>query len=345
MRIIAFPKSGISYNDCFYQAIENQGVEVLEGVFSGGWLAGNIVSGDWIHIHWPSFFYSGKYGRIQQVIWFLRFLALLALIRSKGGRVIWTAHNLFPHDRAVVPQLDFIGRHVIIKISKIILIHGHEAAQLFVSSFPSSRKKITIIPHGHWINYYPMDLSKDAAREQLNIPKLSFVYLFIGLCKPYKNVDILIKSFRDQEDNNSLLIIAGKFQDLNYRNEISSLASADPRIIIHEGYIPNEKMQVYLKACDTVVVPYREILTSGTAMLAMSFGRPLISVSMGFLRDVVNQNIGILFSPDDPQGLTHALNACRYASFEEHAILDHARQFTFEDAANLCVTAMKQTNA
>jgi beta-1,4-mannosyltransferase len=340
MRVLAFPKTGISYNDSFYDALERQGVTVVEGTFSGGWLKTNLQPGDWLHLHWPSFAYNVRGGHIRQLISFMRFVALLLLARILGGQIAWTAHNLLPHDRCLLPALDVLGRHILISLSRTILVHGPGPATALTGRFPRSKHKQLLTPHGHWIGYYPDNVSKECAREELNLPQDQVTFLFVGLCKPYKNLHQLIDTFA-ASDLNACLVVAGKFSSSTYRDEIEFLAKHDSRIRIDEGFIPDERIQYYLRAYDYVVVPYREILTSGTAMLALSFGRPLISVDLGFLRDVVPETVGILYSHTDPDGLSAALTLAVKTRFEETRILAYARLFSFEDAAQTFAEALR----
>jgi glycosyltransferase involved in cell wall biosynthesis len=122
---------------------------------------------------------------------------------------------------------------------------------------------------------------------------------------------------------------------------VVALAGNDPRIHLYPGFIADEAMQTYLLASDAVVVPYREILTSGTAMLALSFGRPVVSVALGFLKDVVGAEVGVLYPPADPAGLAGAMRAAMDRRFDEAVILEHARRYTFDHAAALLVDALR----
>lgn len=340
MRILAFPKSGISYNDCFYESVMRLGLPVVEGMFSGGWLARNVRAGDWLHFHWPSFEYNVAGSTGKRLLWFLRFVALLLLARLRGGRIVWTAHNLFPHDRSFLPILDVIGRHIVIALAHTILVHGREPAASLSTRFPRSREKLVSLPHGHWIGYYPDTVSRQEARQALDLPADKPVFLFVGLCKPYKNLHGLVDVFR-RSALDARLLIAGKFPSPEYRARIDDLAGGDPRIRVDQGFIADDRLQIYLRACDYVVVPYQEILTSGTAMLAMSFGRPLISVDLGFLKEAVPATVGILFPHTEPEGgLADALRRATESHFDEDAILAHAGQFTFDDAARAFARAI-----
>lgn len=344
MRILAFPKTGHGYNDCFYRAVEEAGVPVVEGVMSGGWLSHNVRRGDWVHLHWPSFAYARKGGLLAKAYWFFRFVVLLLLARMRGARIAWTAHNLWPHDRDRYPIIDVLGRHFVIRMSAIILVHGAEALRALGERFPKALAKATVIPLGNWIGYYTRTCTRDVARRRLEVDASSYVFLFVGLCKPYKNLEELIHAF-EQLDGDVCLLIAGRFPDTAYYDEIMRLAEGNRRIAIHSRFIPDEELQYYLVASDAVVLPYRDILTSGAAMLAMSFGRPVVSVDLGNLRDLVTERTGILFPANDAQALTRAMRKCSSQSFDEGVILDRAGSFTYGDAARIFVDALRRASS
>jgi glycosyltransferase involved in cell wall biosynthesis len=339
-RVVAFPKAGIAYVESFYKCVEDQGVPVVEGMFTGEWLWKNLRRGDWVHLHWPSFFYNTSVERWRLLVSFLRWLLLMNLVYIRGGRIIWTVHNLFPHDPASISWLDTLARRLVIAFSKKILVHGQLAAEIVKNRFPASAEKLCLIPHGNWIDYYSHSITREKARATLGLPIDRYIFLFIGACKPYKNLDGLVNTFTASAGD-SILFIAGKFPDADYFEQVSAQAANNSRIKINAGFIPDEMMQVYLLACDSVVVPYREILTSGTAMLALSFGRPVVSVDLGFLRDVINPQVGLLYSPAASAGLMEALVAAQHLHFDEDEILEHARKFTFEEAASRFIASLK----
>ena len=97
--------------------------------------------------------------------------------------------------------------------------------------------------------------------------------------------------------------------------------------MLHPRIIPNDALQDYLISADAVVLPYREILTSGTAMLAISFGRPVVCIRHGHLRDVITAETGILYDPHDANGLLRALIEIRSQSSDESLILRNAKTY------------------
>lgn len=337
-RVFAFPRASSAYTGAFYAALERQGVPVVEGNFSGRWLWRHLAPGDWVHLHWPSFAYAAP-GVLATLTGFLRFAALLRLVRARGARIAWTAHNLLPHDPSPVPGIHRLGRHLVIRSAAAIFVHGAEARRVLLAAFPAAAAKTTVIPHGHWIDFYAPPPAQVAARAALGLPAAGYVFLFFGFCKPYKNLHRLVQVFR-ASTLGATLLVAGQFQSSEYRREVLALARGDARIRIDVGSVADDRVPVYLAAADAVVAPYRDILTSGTAMLAMGFGRPVVSVDRGFLRDVVTADTGVLYPPDDPAGLSRSLEAVMARRFNAEAIVAHARTFDFEAAARAFVQGL-----
>jgi beta-1,4-mannosyltransferase len=331
--IMAFPARGDSYTECFYRFVREKGAVVTEGIFSGKWLLANVQGVDFVHIHWPSFFYRDA-RRLRSLLKFAKFIFLLALVKARGARLVWTAHNLYPHDKNCIPFLDTLARRIVVRQACRIFVHGRSAANIVSQEFPSARKKLTVIPHGHWIGFYENNVRKEEARMRLGLPVDTYVYLFVGLCKPYKNVDGLIRTFQTA-GLSAELIIAGKFQSPEYEKAIRELIARRPTgIRLFAQYIPDESLQVFLKACDVVVLPYTDILTSGSAMLAMTFGRPVVAPRLGHLQEIIGEDVGLLYEPGNPLGLLDAMRRVSQTRYNEDEILRRAKSYRWEDCAN-----------
>jgi len=75
-------------------------------------------------------------------------------------------------------------------------------------------------------------------------------------------------------------------------------------------------------------------------MLALSFGRPVVSIDAGFLRDVVNEDTGVLYSADSRQALLQALQTVLSRPFDERTIRANARLYTYDHAAEAFLGAI-----
>ena len=333
-RIIAFPHAGNIYTERLYQEVAARGVEVIEGVWSFRWLLRNVPRGGMVHIHWPSFLYFEPKSRLRTGVRLGKLALGLALIKQRGAAVIWTAHNLYPHEGGRDVLAHRLGRGIIRAFADRILVHGLSAAAILEREFKVPRSRLGIGHHPHWIDSYPNTLTAVQARAVLQIEPEEFLYLHIGRCKPYKGLEALIEAFREAPEP-SRLLIAGNFSSASYQAEIRALSRLTPNVKIVPHSIPDEELQVYLNAADCVVLPYRAILTSGTALLALSFGRPVIAPDLGSMRDHVDADSGILYDPEEPHALARALRDIRTRVFDPNAIVAQARRFTWSHMADL----------
>jgi len=209
--------------------------------------------------------------------------------RAQGVRTIWTIHNLFAHEQ-LYPKLEawfwktFINRlDGYISLSKV----GMELAQ---ERLPQLRKLPGfVIPHGHYRGEYPDHISCQEARASLGIPPASRVVLFFGKIRPYKNVPQLIQAFRQILDPEAMLYIVGYPDSADLAEVVKREATFDSRVQLHLNFIPKDKAQVYFRAVDLVILPYREILNSGSALLALSFDRPVLVPLRGVLSELQTQ--------------------------------------------------------
>ena len=339
---MAFPFKGDSYVDCFYPPVEALGMKVYEGKFSGRWLIKNLRNIDYVHIHWPSFFYNAPQPR-KCLSNFAMFTFLLVLARWRGARIIWTVHNLYPHEQCVIPLLDTLARRLLVKWGFLFLVHGPSAEADVLSEFPAVAGRTAQIEHGHWIGYYPNTISCRTARSRLGLTENEFVFLFVGSCNPYKDLETLIRAF-EQLDGNPTLIIAGKFKDAAYEAKIrAAIKASSGRIILHSGYIRDEDMQVYLRACNVVTIPYSEILSSGSAILALSFRRPVIAPAMGALKDLIIEGCGFLYDPcRQPESLKDSMQAAMETKFDEAHIQARALKLDWRESAKIVVAGLAE---
>jgi beta-1,4-mannosyltransferase len=339
--IVAVQRPAPAYDGCFYPALEKLGVSVVDGSLTGRWLAKHLNRGDYVHLQYPSFFYAGAPNRRGLVFDFTRFVLLLLLVRARGAKLLWTAHNLAPHEPTPFPGMDRLGRIIVIGLSYRVFAHSKSAAARIREHYPQVDRKLVVIEHGNWIGHYPNTVSKSEARSRLGINASDYVFLFIGLCKAYKNVHGLIDAF-GKAATESILVVAGRFQNPDYQQTILGLADGNERIKIYPQRVPNEELQVFLGACDCVVLPYRDILTSGVVMLAMSFGRPILSIRTGTVQDAVTDDVGVLIDAGDPDALEKGLLEIRGRQFDQETIVAQAGRFSWDNSARTFIDSLRR---
>jgi glycosyltransferase involved in cell wall biosynthesis len=266
-----------------------------------------------VHFHWLHGFALKK--------WLIPFvpqtvvLMQVALLRLLGRRIVWTAHNLSNHENRQLTQ-DYSFTWVMTRLSHRIIAHGEMARQRVVDTFGVDRRKVVVIPLGHYIDCYPNDVSQPKARARLGLPPASLVVLFFGWVRRNKGAHQLVRTFRDRQFDDMYLLVAGKVNKPALAEALEDESKGAPNVHLHLKFVPDEDVQIFLNSADVVVFPYQDILTSSAVVLAMSFGKPCIGVRLGCIEEVLDERGAFLYDRDDPDGLKRCLKAARDAGVD-----------------------------
>jgi glycosyltransferase involved in cell wall biosynthesis len=286
MKILALPafknRRENPYNAALYTALEkNPGVSVAE--FTNARLL--FWRWDILHIHWPD---APLHRRGAPGAALHTFLLIARVLWAKllGAKIVWTVHNLRSH-HAEHPAVEKWLWRVFVPLVDSCIHLSHAGKKSALDSFPGLESKShSIVPHGHYRGWYRNDADGPQARRLLGIPGGARVIAFVGQIKAYKNVPGLVRAFIDAADPRALLIVAGRPGDAGIEAEIRAAAKGNPQILFHFGLIPDDRMHLYLNACDLTVFPYRDILNSGSAILSLSFNRPALVPARGAMSEL-----------------------------------------------------------
>jgi beta-1,4-mannosyltransferase len=278
LRVLAWPiDPGNPYTASLYAQM-GQGVRVK--AFSAANLAHRH---DIWHVHWPESLLNIRNAALA-AFKMSSFLAMIDLVRMRGGKIVWTVHNLRAHD-GLHPSLEArFYRHFIPRVDGIISL-SEVGLNLARERFPRLRHlPSAVILHGHYRDQYPR--CEGNARVELNIPAADPVVLFFGEIRAYKNVDALVRAFRNVTVSNAHLMIAGRPKSAALGEMLAKEAAPDPRVRLDLGFIQPDKVARLFSAADLVVLPYRHILNSGAALLALSLNRPILVPDLGSMGDL-----------------------------------------------------------
>jgi len=227
------------------------------------------------------------------------FLEKLKKFKWLKGKIIWTIHNTISHD-SKWPDVELELSSEITKIADCLHIHSLNSVREINRFFHIPNEKIRISRHGNYVGFYPNFISSETARKILGIQSDSNVILFLGQIRPYKGLDLLVKAFNNilKKWPNSILLIAGKAQE-NIFEDIPELKSIlkNKSIRFFNRFIDDMELQLFFKSSDFAVFPYHCVLTSGSLILSLGFGVPVITPNVGMTNDVINRsNAGILYN-------------------------------------------------
>lgn len=278
MRVLAWPKERTSnpYTGMVYSHLP-AGTEAEE------WPGNLLRKYDVWHVHWPDSLLNIP-GAAKTAYKISGMFAAMDFLRARGTRVVWTMHNFASHE-ALHPRLEgWFWRKFIPRVDGAISLSAAGLA-LGQEQFPRLRGVPTaVIPHGHYRGQYPP--ARESARRELGIPEDARLLMFFGAVRAYKNVDVLAKAFRGVKDPRAALYVAGKPNYAHLAAAIEKEANKDSRITLNFEYIDDRDVSTLLSAADAVVLPYREVLNSGSALLALSCNRPTVVPDRGSMGEL-----------------------------------------------------------
>lgn len=229
------------------------------------------------------------------------FVFLASLLNYK---VVWTVHNILPH--AKLSANDLGVRKYLATKAALLIVHTDYTKQQLEESDISSVKAITI-PHGNYCDAYPNSVDRLEARAKLGIEKDVIVLLFLGSVQRYKGVDLLTEAFTSIHRQDAMLLIAGRCSDAELDRQLRNECEKSSRIVYENKFIPDDELQIYFNAADYSVLPFRKITTSGSALLSLSFGVPIIAPAIGAINDFPD-GVGVLYNETDVAGLKDSIN-------------------------------------
>ena len=314
MKALVYPKDPNPYQELLYQPMQQYvdvkylnyptGSRTLNLFLLPFQIIYNRLLGFTIfHLHWSYSFVLPIKGTFWCLVSTIYYFWMLLLIRLLGYKLIWTVHNVLPHNQLFIN--DLLARRFLSRIASIKIVHSKYTIEE-MSSLGLDINNVRVIPIGNYIGVYKNNINKAKARKLLNLGKNDFVFLYFGRIDSYKGVENLLKIFSKLNHSKIKLVIAGKCTNPRLQ-KILSFYKSFPNIIINDQFIPDKDIQLYFNAADIAVYPFEKVTTSSAVMLSLSFGIPVIYPNFGNLKDLP-ENVGYSYEPDDPNGLKKCLS-------------------------------------
>lgn len=284
MRILTFPwnvhRGDNPYGELLYRSMSSRGVEVeyfsLWRAFSRRY--------DIFHLHWPEYYLNLSLPKAVVGTWLV--LTATAWLRARRARIVWTIHNPRSHAYSY-PRLERLFWWLFTGMVDGYVSLSRSCSEWVEQNAPGLRWTHGVqIPHGHYREAYSGPVSLEQARRVLDVSPEQSILLFFGGVSPYKNVLQLITAFRGVEGPNTVLVIAGRPGNVKHRREIEKAAGEDGRVRLDLRRIPRDEVSLLFASADLVVLPFRNIMHSGSAMLALSCNCPVLVPAQGALPEL-----------------------------------------------------------
>ena len=258
--------------------------------------------------------------RIFHILWNNKFeffdrTFLMIYYKLLGKRVVLTVHNVNAARRDLKDTwLNRLTLRVQYRLSDHIFVHTEVMKSELVEEFGARSSLVAVIPFGINNAAPNTSVTPEDAKRRLGLRPDEKAILFFGRITPYKGLEFLIDAVRQARTRcaDYRLIIAGRPDRCEeYWSAIREQIRGEVErgeILLRAEFISDEETEVFFKAADVVVLPYRDIYQSGVLFLGQSFGLPALVADVGSLKDdVIEGETGFVFKPEDPDDLARAI--------------------------------------
>lgn len=316
MKVAQFPdyRKDNPYQQLLADALDELGVEV---VFTRGYRRALPFSRalaaepeiSVLHLHWLTPYLRGE-SYLAKMIYAIKLLLDLWLVKARGVKLAWTVHNMVTHETKT-PKLEVWLSRKLAALTDSLIVHSKGAKDAVVEQFKVRPSKIAIIPHGDFGDAYGEKVPQAQARKQLGLDPQVPVFLFFGMIRPYKGVQQLLQAWRENPPlhQNAALVIAGDARDPEMAESVSAAASGNPNVYLCMQFIPDDDVPVFFGAADCMVLPFTQSLTSGSLALAKTYSLPVVAALTEGTTTAGSKVASYHYEANDARGLASAMKA------------------------------------
>jgi glycosyltransferase involved in cell wall biosynthesis len=259
-----------AFTGCFSQALEQAGVRAVDY----RWGFKDLGRCNAVIFHWPDAFMNAQDWKLAaQQLLRLRFIKLTC-----GLKIVWLAHNALPHDAGGGGAM---FRNAFLRSLDGVIYLSERSRELVRAAHrlpPGIVEKVTV--HGA----YPASTKPfmpPAPDEPVRLAS-------IGLVRPYKNLSELVEAAQGLARDRIEVTIVGKRHDADYAAKLEAAAAPGSavRFQLSDELLSPAEIDSAIDRAHGVVLPYRKILNSGSAIHALSRARPVLVPAVGSMPEL-----------------------------------------------------------
>ena len=314
------------YYAMFYGAMGVHGVVPVATLEpTGEWLARNDA--DAIHVHWPESLWRqhGKsaWARLRGIRHLGRFLR--AATRN-GLRVIWTVHNIEPHERG--DWIDNRGFKLLGRHADLLICHSRHVAGLVSRTF-APQGDVLVMPHGNFEGVFPSPRPRASVLREFGLDPALPVVSCIGYLRPYKGLELACAAAATLGGRVQLLIAGPSFRyDLR---PLRKAMAAVPHGLLVDRRLTDQEFADLIASSDASLLPYSNVTTSGVIVASWTLNTGVIASDLPVFREMIPEPTAAarLFRTGDPESLAAAIESYLTVPLEERrrAAGEEARRY------------------
>ena len=278
-----------------------QPLKLAEYIFNLGALALRLLIGrpDVLHVQFLPLVPRG----LPFELW------LMKLARSLGVRIVYTVHNVLPHDSSAALKDRY---RQIYGFADALIAHDEVARKKLGDEFGIPASKVKVIPHGPLFDEPPVAGSAARERERLGIAPGACIVVTQGIIRPYKGIPFLLDAWKKvaAAHPTAVLRIAGTGDDdilESIRQRVKEL-ELDKSVLLDLRFLTVDEVRTCLDSADVLAYPYKDITTSGALLTGVNYGKAVVASALpAFELLLTDEHNALLTQYGDVDGLARAL--------------------------------------
>lgn len=248
-----------------------------------------------LHLHWPEYPLHGRLARRSEAAAEAAYGLLVAAAdraRRRGGRVVWTAHNLAPHGFPAPHSAEVWHRwapRLLARVDTVVAMSDAGAGAVRATLPAVAQARFVLIPHPHYRAVYGIP-DPAGVRARHGIPAGAHLTVAAGLVRPYKGIPALVAAFAAAARDDEWLLVAGPCHDPAHRAAVERAAAlAGPRVRLAIAPLDDAAFAATLAAADLFAGNFTAVLNSGSVLAALSLDRPVLAPAAAPLAELQAQ--------------------------------------------------------
>lgn len=250
-----------------------------------------------VHQHW---FHAYDRRTLMELFCYL---FLYKIYKIFGAKIVWTIHNEFPHRKKYFLLVMYLRKRLS-KLANLIHVHGNSDIQILSSTYKIENERFRVFKHPSYkvekvdrsdaLNY----LNK---KYKLNLNLNDCIVLFFGRISKYKGINEIVNTFLSLQDTRLKLLVVGEFHydgDKNFSPQLIDTVNKSDQINILPLRIEEEEVKYFFGVSDYVIFNFKKILTSGSLILAKSYGKRVIAPDKGNISEYTTSD-DFVFKSDE----------------------------------------------
>ncbi len=257
-----------------------------------------------LHLHWDDRLFGRNPDQIAEAETRQNIIAQISTFQARGGQVIWTVHNRAPHKVTNLEGFQ-VGRKALCNIADTIHVHAPHAKDHLIEVYGTQPDKIHIVPHPSYLGEYePEEITLNR-----DLPKADCrSFLFFGMFRGSKGIHKIRETAAKLTKRQAPFHLKMYGKAFASQARLLRLLEANPNVDLRTDRIPDKELAEIFGNAQVFLAPYDTLFTSGSVMLALTFGLPIIGPNIRELRETTPDACHSLFyDPASPRGLIRSM--------------------------------------